>query len=317
MAAASRAAGVAFAIALRAARGAGTRARGWRVPGIRAACLAWLVRPGRRRPRLGRRGRPRRLGGLGRLERAGRLLRSGGPPRAILAIPLRARLLAAWLGPLTGVAGLARIAGAWRSGRLGRLGRRGWLSAWRGEAWPGRLRREEVLQGGIHAGGVVLDGVLLVRAAPAGPGRVAARVAGLRVTGLRVVPRLELLAGLAPVRRRVVLLREPKGGSRAVTVLGVGAVLPAGAVAVAALALVLGPEVLGVITGEARLGGLPLPPGLTVGVPTVTRPAGVLRFREARCAVADPAFGIPSRPGGVLAAHVRSPPVVVAQETVP
>ena len=146
MAAAPRAAGVAVAVALRAARGAGTRARGWRVPGIRAACLAWLVRPGRRRPRLGRRGRPRGLGGLGR---AGRLLRSGGPPRAILAIPLRARLLAAWLGPLTGVAGLARIARAWRPGRLGRLGRlgrrgcRGWLPglARRSLAWTAAARR--------------------------------------------------------------------------------------------------------------------------------------------------------------------------------
>jgi hypothetical protein len=254
-----------------------------------------------------------------RLGRTRRLLRSGGPPRAILAIPLRGRLLAAWLEPLTGVAGLARIARPGRLGGLGRRGRRGcrgWaiLPAWRGEAWPGRLRREEVLQGGILARGVVLDGVLLVRAAPGGPGRVAARVAGLRV-----VPLLELLAGLAPVRRRVVLLREPQGGSRAVTLLAVGAVLPAGAVAVAALALVLRPEVLGVITGEARLGGLPLPPGLTVGVPAVTRPGPpvVLQVREARCAVANPALGIPSRPGGVPAAHVRSPPVVVAQETVP
>ena len=45
MAAAPRAAGVAVAVALRTARGAGTRARGWRVPGIRAACLALARSP--------------------------------------------------------------------------------------------------------------------------------------------------------------------------------------------------------------------------------------------------------------------------------
>ena len=229
------------------------RARGWRVPGIRVPCLAWLARPGRRRSRLGRLGRPRCLGWLGPVGRLEPLLRSGRPPR--LAIPLRGRLPAAWLGPLTGVAGLAWIARPWRPGRRGRPGAPGapgvpgpGCPAWRGGAGPGRLRREEVLQGGIHARGVVLGGVLLVRGAPGGPGRVPARVAGLRV-----VPLLELLAGLAVIRRRVVLLRESQGGSRAVAVLAAGGVLAAGAVAVAALALILRPEVLGVVTGEARL----------------------------------------------------------------